>query len=54
MQGEEHDNLGRILKMFRSYDLHEEALLTKQELTSILNKQARRRLNKDFSLRIID
>ena len=39
--------------MFKSYNCNEDSLLTKDELTSILNKQANNRLNHDFKPQII-
>ena len=51
---EEHnDNLAQILKMFKSHGCHEESLLTKEELTKMLNKQANNKLRRDFNPIII-
>jgi hypothetical protein len=42
----ESDNLAKILRMFKTYNCHEETLLTRDELSKILNKQAKRFLNR--------
>jgi hypothetical protein len=50
---EDSDNLAQILRMFKAYNCHEETLLTRDELSRILNKQANSKLNRDFSPQII-
>ena len=45
--------LPRILKMFRFYGCEESTLMSKQKLTDILNKQAKRHLGRNYTPNLI-
>lgn len=50
---EESDNLNRILQMFKAYNCTEDTLLTKEELSNILDQQAQRKLGRPFNQQIV-
>ena len=50
---EQPDNMSRIIKMFKGYDCTEDTLMSKQELSRILDTQAKNKLGRPLSNQII-
>lgn len=50
---QENDNLTRIVRMFQAYNCNQDTLLTRDELSDILDQQAKRKLGRPFNQQIV-